>query len=818
MNRRAVLNNRERLLAVVPAAALAAAQAAHAQVDLETSVVRLGVPDAARIASSSRTEVSRQALIAMQRGRHQARIREAVAAMNWQEVLAATEPTASQCPDGLDLWARGSALHALHRARDLENYYSSVVLGCSEQDVLKQALEHAAYQLDVTGRFQIHATAMEASLDGEAALARDALLRAAIDARITDHIDRGEWSDAIRIAEETSDRDKLIQVGWDLIERDAELARNAFGAAVSVAATESDPEARYGHALAAYRLGDLSPALSYDPVLGRDPDSYEARGAELAAASYLERGDRKRREGDWAAALEDADRVRTYGEDYAADADTLTARTYLASANAAYEAEAYEDALEMAGIAAMHPETARDGALRAAWATLQLGDHNEAARAFRDLYSDAPDEESAQGLVLASANIGKLDVLGPLAKIAGGPLGFILTGRKADDAFARDDFTTAHDLAPERHPELEDIDEPWISQSLVARSARAAPGEGRVRGLTTRSSIGWSRGTSRFEAGIAAVSASSGQAPATAAVGTPGQANNELDVEALSPFLRYDTEGPLRLSAIISTTPIGGAVAPRLTGSIEVERRSNRLSLTGGLFSKSIDETITSHTGRTDPATGLEWGRVVNSGVEGNVRYGLNHDWTITAGVAAAVVTGKNVADNATFRIETGAAKSFHIDGFEYLSVGPFYQLQSFDQNTNFHTVGHGGYFSPQEFHRAGVGLNLQTEEKRKWIARLDAAIAHEQISTDPAAILPLTDPTGPQFSGEDSSGVSLSTTVNIARQLSERWILSAGASATASKAYDDVRGGLSLRYTFGKRKAVVSRDLQPNLFNRDIW
>ncbi len=818
MKRRAVLTRRERLLAIVPAAALAAAQAAHAQADIQTTVVRLGVPTASRTIPTNRSQISQDALVAIQHDLHSARLRKAFAEMDWDKILSSTAADVQACPSGLDLWARGAALHALDRARELETYYNTVVIRCDSQEIVKQALEHSAYQLDVTGRFQVHATSLSRDLDAESVIARDALLRAAIDGRIEDHIERQEWSDAIMVATQNSDRNRLIQVGWAIIERDAMLARDAFGAAGKVAATDADEEARYGFALASYKLGDLAPALVIKPATNADQDSYAFRGAALAARAHLDTGDRRREDGDWPGALEAADRVRSYGDIHQAEADSLTARTYLAAADTFYEAGAYAEAREFALTAARHPETARRGAMRAAWTDLQTGDNEAAARAFRRLYSEAPDSESADGLVLASAKMGDLDSLGPLARIAGGPLGAAVNNRLSDDAFVRDDFQTAYELAPEAHADLSGVDAPWARQSVAARSARGAPGEGRIRGVVTRSSIGASAGRSRIEAGLAGVSYSSGQAPDVAAVGAPGQPNRDLQVDAVSPFVKFSREGTTRLDITLGTSPIGGAVDAAPIGSASLERRTSRMTLRGRIHATPINETITSFTGRTDPISGSRWGRAIKSGVEAAMRYNLRTDLVVTGGASAAIVGGENIRSNPTYSIEGGVSKTFAFDALKYLAAGPFYQFQSYERNTNFHTIGHGGYFSPQEFHRAGISLNLQTREKRKWIARVDAAAAYEQVKTDAAPVLPNTDPIGPQFGASKSSGMSLSTKIEIGRRLSENWIVSAGAETIASEAYDDLRGGFSLRYTFGKRKRVVSRDIEPDISNRDIW
>lgn len=818
MTKKAILTQKERLLAILPAAALVAAPAAFAQTDVQTTVVRLGIPSPARSVAASRTQISHEALLGLQRDHHSASIRQAAAAMDWNEVLTKTRDMTDVCRSSLDVWARGNALDALGEQQQLRDFYAQVMLDCDDRSVLTEALKHAAYQLDAAGRFQVHAAAISRDLSGEALVARDSLLRAAIDARITDHIERREWADAIRVASDTSDRDRLVEVGWAVLNLDTELARDAFEQALRASATDVDEESRFGFALASFRLGETSPAMAYKPAPNAGPDSYAARGAELAALSLLKNGEQLREDGDWKGALDTAEQVRSYGKVHLVAADSLSARTYLSAAQTAYDAKMYDEARQLARAAAKYPETARAGAMRVAWSDLQLGKNQDAARAFRRLYAESQDSESANGLVLASAAMDTVDSLGPLARLAGGPLGDVISEHQSDEAFARDDFLTAYELSPQRHPELKAINEPWVRQSIALRSTRGGDGEGKVEGVLSRTSVGFVAGRAQAEIGFAGVSFSSGQAPDAAAVGVPGQPNPDLDVTAASPFMQLMHEGRNRISAMLSTTPIGGAVAARPTGSIDIERRSRRTTVRGRIHSSPVDETITSLTGREDPVTGEVWGRAVKSGVEVAARYNLRTDIVVSGGASAAIVSGKHLKGNPTYSIDAGVSKSFNVKGLEYLSAGPFYQYQTYERNTNFHTIGHGGYFSPQAFHRAGVGVNLQTEEKRNWIARFDAAAAYEDVETDAAPVLPRTAPLGPQFAASHSSGLALSTKIEVGRRINDNWIVSAGVNTISSEAYDDTRGGLSLRYTFGKRKSVVSRDLEPDIANRDIW
>ncbi len=190
---------------------------------------------------------------------------------------------------------------------------------------------------------------------------------------------------------------------------------------------------------------------------------------------------------------------------------------------------------------------------------------------------------------------------------------------------------------------------------------------------------------------------------------------------------------------------------------------------------------------------------------------------SVQASASASQLDGENIETNQSVKAGISAVKSFKVDRHAYLSAGPFYQFQAFDENTNFHSPEHGGYFSPQSYHRAGVGVFGQTEDLKTWMVRYEFAGAVEVTETDAAAVRPRTAPNGAAFTGNSDTMLAGSARFEIARKLSEEWTLTAGASAIASSAFNEVQAGVALKFVPGGKARVSTRDLTPDLFSRDI-
>ncbi|BBC71895.1 cellulose synthase [Altererythrobacter sp. B11] len=145
------------------------------------------------------------------------------------------------------------------------------------------------------------------------------------------------------------------------------------------------------------------------------------------------------------------------------------------------------------------------------------------------------------------------------------------------------------------------------------------------------------------------------------------------------------------------TTPLGFGNT-RFAGGIAVKPRLSPYA-TGRIWAerRPVTDSVVSYAGTTDPVTGAEWGAVTRTG--GGISFSWDRDGTgFYADGSYGRYTGRNVRNNEGVQINGGAYFRAYRDASSQLTLGVNGNYQAFDNNQNYFTFGHGGYFSPQSF------------------------------------------------------------------------------------------------------------------------
>ncbi|MBK8543158.1 MAG: BCSC C-terminal domain-containing protein [Caulobacteraceae bacterium] len=587
----------------------------------------------------------------------------------------------------------------------------------------------------------------------------------------------------------------------------AASARDWFLRSVDI---EHSPEAGYGAALAALALNDLDGAETALPEPPPSDAELAASIDELAARIALRRGRQRAYANDAAAARRYARAAAARAPHAAGEARLMLASADMREAQTAYADGDYGRARVLARAAAEEPQLTLAASGIEAWAALREGDRH-ARRMFADLYRRTPTAEYAQGLMLAYDGDVRAPALRALAMSAPGPLYDLYERRGAELAFARDDFNSAahSDAYRER---LAGSTDPWVQLTARASRRNGDPGQDQFDVTQAIWSVGGSRGRDLLQADFAFARGEAGR-PATAAdIGTPGLAQAfpiTTSAETWAPLISWRREGALSPSVALGASPVGGAVHAAPIGAISLRQALRRGQASISLFARARGDSLLAASGLRDPATGAAWGRIIEYGGEASARRDFDNQFSISALAAISTLDGARTASNRRLRLNVGASRNWRLDGFEYFSAGPFYGFESYADNRNGYTFGNGGYFSPQQFHRLGLSLNLQTEEARRVIVRADAVIAYEVVEQDGLDVLPFSsiDPFGVGPSSR-SNGLSGALSVSAAGRISERVSIVGEISAIRSAEFDSVQVGVALRYAFGDRASVTSRDL----------
>ena len=730
-------------------------------------------------------------------------IRDALEARDWAAALALLpDASAHKCDAPFHLWSRAEALEGMGNQTDLSAFYIRSLTQCDDPALVAALAERSLSVLDTEGLAALagHDT-LRTSRDPAIILAHQRILRAATWARFEAAVAAGDFAAVKRLAGTSDDPRLLAQAGWTFLEPDAVQAAGYFERAL---ASGADEDARRGIVMATLAAGDV---LAARQAIAQADDP--AQLATLAARIDLAEAGERRASGDWQSAVTLAEHAAAQNPELTEAAQSVSGGALLDGAGAAYEAGDFHQARSLAQQAASLPPTRRAGFMRAAWSDLQLGHAAAASAAFSRLYLEGPDAEAAEGYALAAEQSGDLDSAAALARALGGPLGAKVTARYAAAAFNQGDYLTARAHAPDAYGALEGVDRTWYRQAVTARSQGGTSGENRLRGFVSTTSLGTVRGLNRIEAGIAVYTLDPG------ASFSPALAASRETLAA--PYLAWSREGDTSLAARIGLMPVGADADPVLTGEIAIAREAAGRAIEARAYVRPKTDSVLALAGQQDTG-GNTFGRVTEAGASLRARLPVGKLHAVQADLSAGQLEGDNVASNTVVSAGISASRSIRRDGIAYLVTGPFYQFQAYDRNTNFFTPGHGGYFSPQAFHRAGWSANVQTDPLKRWIAKADLAVAHESVEEDPAPANPLLPGPQPLIGGSDSTGIAGALDFAIARRINSDVIVSANLSAIASEAYEDVRIGVALTWVPGGRAGLVRTDLPNDPFNSASW
>lgn len=131
---------------------------------------------------------------------------------------------------------------------------------------------------------------------------------------------------------------------------------------------------------------------------------------------------------------------------------------------------------------------------------------------------------------------------------------------------------------------------------------------------------------------------------------------------------------------------------PNLTAKVWVER-------------KPVTDSIISYAGTRDPVSGERWGQVMRTG--GGVSGSYDQDGNGVYGeVAYSRYRGRIVPSNSSIEANVGGYLRLVKGEHSQLTGGINANYQTYDNNQNYFTYGHGGYFSPQNFVSIGFPIN----------------------------------------------------------------------------------------------------------------
>lgn len=278
----------------------------------------------------------------------------------------------------------------------------------------------------------------------------------------------------------------------------------------------------------------------------------------------------------------------------------------------------------------------------------------------------------------------------------------------------------------------------------------------------------------------------------------------------------------------LATTPTDFPIS-NITGGIQWKqlRYNHRLAL----FARreALKESLLSYAGSRDPGTGITWGGVTRTGA--GVEYSRNlgpADLSLRA--AGWQLAGDHVTDNNETDLQTVLNWPLINSEQRSLTAGLRLNYKHFDKNLSGFTLGHGGYFSPQDYftltfpleyshqidrfhYRFGADFGLQQfRESSTDLFPLNTglqATINAQSSINPD-VLPQTD------QAQKTSGI-YTFQGEFGYSLDERFVIGGWAATNNSNNFKEVRGGAFIKYRWGST-SVTQTNASNTMTTQEVW
>ncbi|CAN5883670.1 cellulose biosynthesis protein BcsC [soil metagenome] len=264
------------------------------------------------------------------------------------------------------------------------------------------------------------------------------------------------------------------------------------------------------------------------------------------------------------------------------------------------------------------------------------------------------------------------------------------------------------------------------------------------------------------------------------------------------------------LLAEVGTTPIGFENTRATFGFTAKPRLSRNASARGWIRREPVTESVVSYAGTRDPVTGGRWGEIMRTG--GGLALSWDKGGTGLYGdLSAYRYQGLNVIENRGWQANVGGYMPIVRDSRSVLTGGLNLNWQSFLNNQNYFTYGHGGYFSPQSFLSVGLPIRYSYDSPRIE-GRLGVTPGYQSFEQDRAPIYP-TDPAGQAvldglkaqntdvrsyYDSLSKTGFAFSADGSLYYRVSPSTQVGGSFSVNTFGSYDEYRSSIGIRQTLG--------------------
>lgn len=224
-------------------------------------------------------------------------------------------------------------------------------------------------------------------------------------------------------------------------------------------------------------------------------------------------------------------------------------------------------------------------------------------------------------------------------------------------------------------------------------------------------------------------------------------------------------------------------------------------------FHRPYGSNALTYAGRLD-ATGRPWGQISATGVSLSTWAAIGDAWGASMDIVAEQLRGSQVLGNRHLLAQLGLGHALDWLPSDFMSIGPYLRYERFGHNASPFTLGHGGYFSPQQLELAGMSMDYLSPEAGRWVLRVHAEIGWQKSRSAATQLLPWT--SGSRILPATSSiGVNYALESTAVARLGANLFAHGGLILRESPpSYRDIGLLLALEWKFGERRAAFSDDL----------
>lgn len=358
----------------------------------------------------------------------------------------------------------------------------------------------------------------------------------------------------------------------------------------------------------------------------------------------------------------------------------------------------------------------------------------------------------------------------------------------------------------------------YVTQGVTIRSNDSESGLGKMTDIETPLEVNIPAGENRVAVRVTPVSLNAGGVGVYAAerFGGGGESSDGIGAQrdkgvGLSVGYARPDEG---VKADIGTTPIGFQYST-VAGGVSVDRplaSNSNVRYGVNVSRRPVTDSVTSFAGTTDERTGQSWGGVTANGGRGQLSY---DDQAVGAYGYGAwhKLLGHNVESNS--RAELGGGVYWYLQNTEdsKLTLGLSATGMSFENNQNFFTYGHGGYFSPQSYFALGVPV-AWSQRTERLSYQVKGSVGVQYSHQAGADYFPgdkeLQAANDQRYSSQSKAGVGYSLAAAGEYKFGSNFFLGANLGLDNAQDYQQITGAMYLRYMFENMNGPMELPVSP--------